>query len=861
MASAPQRLRVFLAQLRRFLRTPKRRSSLRVEVEQLEDRLTPAAGLQEQYMLELINRMRENPAAELSILLNSNDPSVQNALDYFQVDRNLLAQQWATLTAAAPLAWNDNLASAAALHNQFMIRADVQSHQVAGEPGLGTRFLNAGYNNFSLGAENIFAYADTVFGAHAAFAIDWGYGTGGIQTPAGHRNNIMNANLREVGLSVMNAPSGSPLGPLVVTQDFGSRFNQGNPYFLGSVYGDTDRDGYYSYGEGLAGVTVRIVNNANGAVTTTTTSAAGGFQVQLASGTYSVTVSGGAFIGTASRTITIGSANVRANFVNGTGVVNTPPTLAPIATQTIQQGASVLLTLAGSDANNDTLTYSARLVNATPAAPFAFVVSGNRLTVTPPTGFIGAATIEVAVHDGRGGSATQSFVLNVLAPPSKSNTAPVLAALPSVDLFSGHVGRVALSATDAESNPLTYSAELLGSFATPPATLAVSGNRLSIATASGFVGAFDVRVTVSDGSLTSSKTLRVTVSPEGTPIERLSGDFNGDGAGDVLTVNADGSLWLGVFGAGDTVALSRWGQLPTTGWRKLQAGDVNGDGRTDFLGFTSSGQWYIGLSTGTGIHVVYGGGWNTSAEWKEIFFGDFNGDGRLDGGGLHQTGSVYIAQSTGAGLQHLWGAYLGNTSAIGAVLTGDFNGDRREDLVTLSQTGTWSVHFANGASSGALFTSRTAATGWTAYSNWRNLLVGDFNGDGRADVAGQYWNGQWYIGLANGASSGASFTLYVGSLWSSPSNLRTVFVADVDRDGRSDIVGVTQDGAWNVMRLAGSSFVSSPWGTNNAGAWTKSMPQERTGNVLQFAWDGSWDLGESSGSSFAFRRILRVRDF
>ena len=33
----------------------------------------------------------------------------------------------------------------------------------------------------------------------AAFAIDWGVGPGGIQSPAGHRDNMMSADFREVG--------------------------------------------------------------------------------------------------------------------------------------------------------------------------------------------------------------------------------------------------------------------------------------------------------------------------------------------------------------------------------------------------------------------------------------------------------------------------------------------------------------------------------------------------------------------------------------------------------------------------------------------------------------------------------------
>jgi len=42
----------------------------------MEERLTPSAGVQEQYMLALINRFRQNPAGELALILNANDANV-----------------------------------------------------------------------------------------------------------------------------------------------------------------------------------------------------------------------------------------------------------------------------------------------------------------------------------------------------------------------------------------------------------------------------------------------------------------------------------------------------------------------------------------------------------------------------------------------------------------------------------------------------------------------------------------------------------------------------------------------------------------------------------------------------------------
>src|SRR5690349_15481943 len=96
-------LRSWLCQSALPINNGRRDRAVRIHVEQLEDRLTPSAGAREQYMLELVNRLRLNPAAELPLLLNSTDPNVQSALSFFNVDTSVLQTQWSSLVAAPPL--------------------------------------------------------------------------------------------------------------------------------------------------------------------------------------------------------------------------------------------------------------------------------------------------------------------------------------------------------------------------------------------------------------------------------------------------------------------------------------------------------------------------------------------------------------------------------------------------------------------------------------------------------------------------------------------------------------------------------------------------------------------------------------
>lgn len=327
-----------------------RQSRQKLCLEQLEARDVPTINPTslEQEMLELVNRMRIDPAGELNRLLVSTnplqarDPAVQSALQYFGVSGSALASQWAGLSAAQPLAWSDGLLNSSKIHNQKMIAADSQSHQLPGEASIGSRITAAGYANWNALGENIYAYSNTVSYGHAGFAIDWGFGANGIQSPAGHRINIMNKSYREVGISVIAENNASTqVGPLVITQDFGARSNQGNSYLLGVVYSDTNSSNTYNAGEGRGGVTVSI-SGSSGSFTTTTMTA-GGYQLQVPSGSYTITFSGGGLSSAITKSVTVGSTNVKVDGI--AGQTSNPPTPPPPSNAAPVLDASYVATL------------------------------------------------------------------------------------------------------------------------------------------------------------------------------------------------------------------------------------------------------------------------------------------------------------------------------------------------------------------------------------------------------------------------------------------------------------------------------------------------------------------------------------
>lgn len=305
--------------------------------ERLESRLlftlNPTALEQESWYDT--NHVRVDPQGELNYLFISTSPNlvspdaqVNSAITQFSVNTNTFLQQWAALTPTTPLAWNDSLNQAALGHNNQIIAFDQQSHQLPGEPPLGTRVNNAGYTGWTTLAENVYAFSKSSFYGHSGFLIDWG------NDPPGHRNNIMNPDMKEVGISVIPENNSSTnVGPLIVTQNFGANSNYGNPKIVGVVFNDTNGNSRYTAGEGLSNITI-TVTGPNGTFATTTMTA-GGYQLAVPAGTYTVTASGGSLGGTRTVPLVVTANNVEVDFTTGSSTgfvnfqqwVNTAPTL------------------------------------------------------------------------------------------------------------------------------------------------------------------------------------------------------------------------------------------------------------------------------------------------------------------------------------------------------------------------------------------------------------------------------------------------------------------------------------------------------------------------------------------------------
>jgi len=301
---------------------------------------------------------------------------------------------------------------------------------------------------------------------------------------------------------------------------------------------------------------------------------------------------------------------------------------------------------------------------------------------------------------------------------------------------------------------------------------------------------------------------QMAVTPPGAAIDSppCSGDFNGDGLDDLAWRAADGRVWVSVFDrALGYVAPRVWGRTPpAVDWTTAVSGDFNADGRTDLaVRHPVTGNWRMIESTGSSFKPsVIAGQWATSGRWTNVISGDFDGDGATDIAGRDEiSGTWLVSRGTSAGFEtRAWGT-MASALSWRPVQAGDFNGDGRTDIARFNpDTGQWRVFTSDGTS----FSRGEIRARWTVGTPWSDLRVGDFDADGKADLAGRDPVSQRW--MVSRGSAGSFSTSVFGGL-ATQSTWQGFVAADFNGDGRTDIAARNAaTGNWRMLPSTGSAF-------------------------------------------------------
>ena len=237
-------------------------------------------SVQEQLMLELVNRARLDPLSEakrLGIDLNRSLPA-------------------GTLngTPKAVLAADDLLVDAARAHSQHMLNVDRFEHQGIGDGTPSSRIDDAGYtfaNGGTLG-ENIAINGTSGLASLTGLTVA---NHEGLFRSAPHRLNILSNDFREIGIGIKQglflfSSHPSPLNSVDATQNFA---RSGSDVFItGVAITDNNGNNFYDIGEQRAGIIVSA-RQPGMTMDSDTTGTAGGYAIDLAAGAYQVQFHGG----------------------------------------------------------------------------------------------------------------------------------------------------------------------------------------------------------------------------------------------------------------------------------------------------------------------------------------------------------------------------------------------------------------------------------------------------------------------------------------------------------------------------------------------------------------------------------------
>jgi hypothetical protein len=306
-----------------------------------------------------------------------------------------------------------------------------------------------------------------------------------------------------------------------------------------------------------------------------------------------------------------------------------------------------------------------------------------------------------------------------------------------------------------------------------------------------------------------------------------------------------------------------FGQRTYTGMYTYNHADLNNDGREDLIYHTQTG-FAVDLSTGGATYaapVSYNVPDNVASGTVTL---DMNNDGKLDVIAFNGLApGFYEYLNTGAGGLNLQSTY--QLANIQDMVVGDFNHDGYADLAVLT-----TATAGNGGTLHVLFNNHAGgftAGPTTSASALGQMSVGDFDGDGAADLA---------------VSSPQSTYLFFGDNTgnftakdATTSHHAQSYLMDLDGDGKSDLVGVAVAGS-NGMTNTYYRDVWVVWGdqfrdlfesgiplNGYAVAWTSGTIPEKSPSVdvADFNGDGFTDFAvvEAQNSDGTGTRTLAVK--
>ncbi|WP_373536862.1 FG-GAP-like repeat-containing protein, partial [Microcoleus sp.] len=353
--------------------------------------------------------------------------------------------------------------------------------------------------------------------------------------------------------------------------------------------------------------------------------------------------------------------------------------------------------------------------------------------------------------------------------------------------------------------------------------------------------------TTTTGATTPTFATKVDFPTGANPYSVSIGDFNGDGKPDLAFPNrgsGNTSILLNTTTTGATTPTFATKVDFTTGNspNEVSIGDINGDGKPDlavanrlsnttsiFLNTTTTGATTPTFAPKVDLTTVN----PFSVRIGDDINGDFNGDGKPDLVVTNFNGnsaSIFLNTTTTGATIPTFAPKVDFTTGIRprVVSIGDFNGDGKPDFATSNFGETTTSIFLNTTTTGATTPSFATKVDFTAGAAPNSVGIGDFNRDGKPDLAVVNFNSNTTSILLNTTTTGATTPTFATKIdFPTGNGPYALSIDDINGDGKPDLAVANYTSNTTSIFLNNTAKVSIAAGTTP----TETGPTTGTFNI------------------------------
>ena len=293
----------------------------RLRHESLETRVlfTVTMTPEDQLLLELVNRARADPLAEIerNVIADRRDSDLTESDIVTDLNADVEEDELISDEPKQPLAPHQSLIDAMHGHLEDMLARDYFGHDSPEGSSPSSRARREGY---PAGAGENIAWSGRAGRGQQLERVEEVYKRHrGLVRSVGHRINMMRENWREIGPGVEYGQYRENLtvyDSIMVGTLFGNR--RGDNFITGVAITDhVSRNNFYEIGEGMGNVLITATQEGTDNSYSVVTGPTGGYALQVPDGTYIVTASGGNLSRELMvRSIVVDGENVKVDFNN-----------------------------------------------------------------------------------------------------------------------------------------------------------------------------------------------------------------------------------------------------------------------------------------------------------------------------------------------------------------------------------------------------------------------------------------------------------------------------------------------------------------------------------------------------------------